>query len=155
MASSHWFTVVFGHFVLRHIPPNLFTTPSRTSVSISRCSLPPQMHSSLLLVIPLKFDRSVLFKFCAAPANPLTTECIDMCCCSSCMRLASPLDLSDALSIGVSLLQTIWKRTMDSLHAATAGATEELVLSVLGYVENQLKRWAAGGESLAKDALPM
>ncbi|TBU66031.1 hypothetical protein BD310DRAFT_803651 [Dichomitus squalens] len=111
--------------------------------------------SSLLLAIPLTFDRSVLLRFCAAPANPLTAEWIDMCGCSSCMRLASPLDLSDALSIGASLLRTIRKRAMNSLHAATAGAPGELVLSVLGYMENQLKRRVACGESLVKDALPM
>ncbi|TBU32314.1 hypothetical protein BD311DRAFT_687137 [Dichomitus squalens] len=165
MALSHWFTVFFGHFVLRYTFPqflddafakkNLDFTAIFAAIGALVVNLPPFLI--FLLSVPLTFDRTVL-EGSAAPANDFIKRITP----NNWYALMF-LKYAPRLSAGPVGCAIYWlltgpdevEDTLDPLHAAIAGAAGELVLSILGYVKNRLKRRPVGGEPITKDTLPM
>ncbi|KAH9901214.1 hypothetical protein C8Q73DRAFT_677092 [Cubamyces lactineus] len=151
MALSHWFTVVLGHFVLRHTLPEYIDDAFRkaqldntmifAAVGAFIVNTPPFII--FLLSFPLTFDRTVL-EGSAAPANEF-------------LKRITPknkyalvfLKYAPRLSAGPIGCAIFWavdggdhphQEVLDPLHAALAGAAGEVVLTVFGLLKGRYLR---------------
>ncbi len=171
IALSHWFTVVFGHIVLRYAVPatldNAFAVGQLDNTMIFAgigafvVNLPPLII--FLLSFPLTFDRTVL-EGSAAPANEFIKRITPKNRYALLFMKYAP-----RLSAGPIGCKIFWmvsgeysepEIALDPLHAALAGAAGEVVLTALGLVKNRLlgKRATPSATDAGKDGgeiLPM
>ncbi|KAL1947949.1 hypothetical protein VTO73DRAFT_13673 [Trametes versicolor] len=171
IALSHWFTVVFGHIVLRYAVPatlddafaegQLDNTMIFAAIGALVVNLPPLVI--FLLSFPLTFDRTVL-EGSAAPANEFIKRITPKN-----RQMLLFMKYAPRLLAGPIGCQIFWllsgddspqKIALDPLHAALAGAAGEGTLTALGLVKNRLlgKRAAVNGTDPGKsgeEVLPM
>ena len=164
MAISHWFTVVFGHLVLRYTVPesidpafakmHLDITAEFAAIGALVVNIPPFII--FLFSIPFTFDRTVLDRS-ATPANEFIKRITPKNRYALMILKYAPRLSAGPIGCAIYWLLTApdhpEKDTLDPLHAAIGGTAGELVLSGLGYVKNQL-RGLPGGQAITKDTLP-
>ncbi|KAI1787899.1 hypothetical protein LXA43DRAFT_895459 [Ganoderma leucocontextum] len=169
MALSHWFTVVFGHFVLRLLVPEsiddtfakmrIDNTMIFAAIGALIVNLPPFLI--FLLSIPITFDRTVV-EGSAAPANELIRRITPKNRYALVFLKYAPRLLAGPIGCAVFWVIVEWEGSesdptpaLRPLHAALAGVAGEVALSGLGYVKDWLKRKPVSGESSVKDTLPV
>ena len=151
MALLHWFTIVLGHFVLRHTLPGyiddafqkaqLDNTMIFAAVGAFIVNSPPFII--FLLSFPLTFDRTVL-EGNAAPAN----EFLKRITPKNKVALVF-LKYAPRLSAGPIGCAIFWaidgndhthEEVLDPLHAAMAGVAGEVVLTAFGLLKGRFLR---------------
>ncbi|KAI0374706.1 hypothetical protein BV20DRAFT_960855 [Pilatotrama ljubarskyi] len=151
MALSHWFTIVFGHLVLRYIlPPSIDDT-------FVRCRLDQTMIMAgvgafvvnlapfiiFLLSFPLTFDRTVL-EGSTAPANEFIkritpTNRYALIFMKYAPRLAAG-PIGCAIFILLSGEDYSSQESLDPLHAAIAGVGGEVTLTTLAFLKTRFSQ---------------
>ncbi|KAI0361910.1 hypothetical protein OH77DRAFT_1584415 [Trametes cingulata] len=154
MALSHWFTIVFGHFVLRYIlPSNVDETFVRCRIDMTMLlagvgafvvNVPPFIV--FLLSFPLTFDRTVL-EGSAAPANEFIKRITPknryaLVFLKYAPRLAAG-PIGSVIFILLSGEDNYYSvETLDPLHAFIAGVGGEAALTALGFIRVRvMQKW--------------
>ncbi|KAI0721597.1 hypothetical protein C8T65DRAFT_630521 [Cerioporus squamosus] len=151
MALSHWFTIVFGHLVLRQTVPRsidnsfyemkLDNTMIFAALGAIIVNLPPFI--TFLLSIPFTFDRTVI-EGSAAPANEFIKRITPR---NRYMLLL--LKYAPRLSAAPIGCKIFWLLTapdnpeefvLDPLHAFMAGVAGEVVLTAMGLIKDALRK---------------